>query len=247
VASPGWSAGTVLRVSGVLFADRDAAGRALGDLLAAELPAAAGWLVLGLPRGGVVVAAAVAARLGATLDAYVVRKLGLPGQPELAMGAIASGGTVVRNEEVLARAKVGPAVLRQVVLDEARELVRRERAYRGDRPPVRPTGRDVVVVDDGIATGATARAALRALRSAGPRRLVLAVPVAPAEAVAALGADADTVFCLARPSPFGAVGRYYVDFNPTGDAQVTALLAGAGGPAAAGSPSGHEIRDAEVR
>jgi putative phosphoribosyl transferase len=205
------------------FPSRAAAGEALGDLLAKEL-ADHSWLVLGLPRGGVVVAAAVASRLHADLDAYVVRKLGLPAQPELAMGAIASGGTVVWNDEVIARANVPDSVLRQVILDESRELVRRERAYRGDREPVRPTGRDVIVVDDGIATGATARVALRALRAAAPARLVLATPVAPRQSLAELERLADEVFCLARPEPFEAVGRYYADFAATPDEQVSGLL-----------------------
>jgi putative phosphoribosyl transferase len=209
------------------FADRDAAGRALGDRLAAVLgtPLPGRLLVLGLPRGGVVVAAAVARRLGAPLDAYVVRKLGLPEQPELAMGAIASGGTVVRNDEVIARSAVAPDVLDRVVAAERAELARRERAYRGDRPPALVTGRDVIVVDDGLATGATARAALRAIRAAGPARLVLAVPVAPRDMLAALAAEADSVLCLAQPRPFGAVGRYYRDFEPTTDEEVRALLA----------------------
>jgi putative phosphoribosyl transferase len=208
------------------FADRDAAGRALGDRLAAELGDSPPerLLVLGLPRGGVVVAAAVARRLGAPLDAYLVRKLGLPGQPELAMGAIASGGTVVRNDEVIARAAVAADVLDRVVHAEQAELDRRERAYRGDRPPVPATGRDVIVVDDGLATGATARAALRAVRAAAPARLILAVPVAPRETLAALAAEADSVICLAQPRPFGAVGRYYRDFDPTTDDEVRTLL-----------------------
>jgi predicted phosphoribosyltransferase len=209
------------------FADRAAAGRALGDRLAAVLGESPPGrrLVLGLPRGGVVVAAAVADRLGAPLDAYPVRKLGLPGQPELAMGAIAGGGTVVRNDEVITRAAVPPEVLDQVVRDERAELARRERAYRGDRPPAPIAGREVIVVDDGLATGATARAALRGLRAAGPAALVLAVPVAPRDTIAALAAEADQVVCLAMPRPFGAVGRYYRDFEPTTDEQVRSLLA----------------------
>jgi predicted phosphoribosyltransferase len=210
------------------FADREAAGRALADRLAGEQgdpPAPGRLLVLGLPRGGMVVAAAVARRLGAPLDAYLVRKLGLPGQPELAMGAIASGGTVVRNEEVIARSAVPPDVLDRVVADERAELARRERAYRGDRPREPIAGREVIVVDDGLATGATARAALRAVRAAGPARLVLAVPVAPRDTLTSFAAEADSVVCLAQPRPFGAVGRYYVDFEPTTDDEVTALLA----------------------
>jgi putative phosphoribosyl transferase len=210
------------------FADRAAAGAALAEALAAVLPAppAAGRLVLGLPRGGVVVAAVVARRLGAPLDAYVVRKLGLPSQPELAMGAIASGGATVLNEDVLTRAGIPAEVVDAVIAAEHAELVRRERAYRGDRPPVATTGRQVIVVDDGIATGATARAALRAIRATAPAALVLAVPLAPPDPVATLAPDADALLALAQPTPFASVGRWYADFTPTTDAEVRALLSG---------------------
>jgi predicted phosphoribosyltransferase len=206
------------------FADRTDAGRRLGDRLAAVLgpvsdPAAA--VVLGLPRGGVVVAAEVARRLGAPLDAFIVRKLGVPGQPELAMGAIAAGGVVVRNEAVISARRLSPDEVAAVVAAEEAELARRERAYRGDRPPPELRDRAVVVVDDGYATGATARAALQAVRAQGPAQLVLAVPVAPRDAVAG---DADRLVALARPWPFGAVGRYYRDFAATTDDEVRALL-----------------------
>jgi len=210
------------------FADRAEAGRALGARLAELLgdfdrrP----LLVLGLPRGGVVVAAEVARALSAPLDAYVVRKLGLPGQPELAMGAIAGGGMLVRNEDVISRAGVSAADLDRVVTEERAELERRERAYRGDRAPVAPTGRLVIVVDDGLATGATARAALRAVRAAAPAAVVLAVPVAPRRTVAELAGDADRLVVLAQPRPFTAVGHYYRDFSPSTDDQVRAVLTG---------------------
>jgi len=208
------------------FADRADAGRQLGDRLAAVLgPVDPGaGVVLGLPRGGVVVAAVVARRLGLPLDAFVVRKLGLPWHPELAMGAIASGGVVVHNEVVIGRARLSPDDVAEVVAAESAELARRERAYRGDRPPLSPTGRLAIVVDDGLATGATARAALRAVRMQGPSRLVLAVPVAPREAGALLADDVDQLVCLATPRPFGAVGRYYRDFAATGDEEVRTLL-----------------------
>jgi predicted phosphoribosyltransferase len=217
------------------FADRADAGRRLGDRLAAVLgplgdPARV--LVLGLPRGGVVVAAAVARRLGAPLDALIVRKLGVPGQPELAMGALATGGVVVRNEAVIAGRGLTDEAVAAVVAAERAELARRERAYRGDRPPPEVVGRLAIVVDDGLATGATARAALRAVRDQGPTGLVLAVPVAPRQADA--GA-ADRLVALARPSPFGAVGRYYRDFTATTDDEVRALL---GRPGTGHFPSG---------
>lgn len=206
------------------FADRADAGRQLGDRLAALLgpldPAAA--VVLGLPRGGVVVAAEVARRLALPLDAFVVRKLGVPGQPELAMGAIAGGGVVVRNETVIGGHRVPPDAVAGVVAAERAELERREHAYRGDRPPLFPAGRLALVVDDGIATGATARAALRAVRAHRPARVVLAVPVAPRDLE--LGGDVDQLVALARPRPFGAVGRYYRDFSATTDDEVRHLL-----------------------
>jgi len=204
------------------FADRADAGRRLGERLVAILgEPGAGAVVLGLPRGGVPVAAEVARRLGAPLDAFVVRKLGVPGQPELAMGAIASGGVVVRNEAVIAARRLTPEQVAAVVAAEEAELARREQAYRGDRPPVAVTGRLVVVVDDGFATGATARAAVRAVRARNPARLVLAVPVAPRDAGAG---DADLLVALARPWPFGAVGRHYRDFAATTDDEVRRLL-----------------------
>jgi predicted phosphoribosyltransferase len=220
----------VLRSTSVAlpFADRAAAGRALGERLAELLGDfdRRRLLVLGLPRGGVVVAAEVAETLDTPLDAFVVRKLGLPGQPELAMGAIAGGGVLVRNEDVISRARVPDEVVERVAASERVELERREREYRGDRPAVDPAGRLVILVDDGLATGATARAALRALRLASPVGVVLAVPVAPRRTVQELAGDADRLVALAQPQPFAAVGHYYRDFSPTTDDEVRALLRG---------------------
>jgi predicted phosphoribosyltransferase len=217
------------------FADRGEAGRALGAELAGRLTAAGddGVVVLGLPRGGVVVAAGVAAALDAPLDVVPVRKLGLPGQPELAMGAVAAAGDAVetvRTEVVLARVPVPAEEFDAVRGRELTELRRREAAYRGDRPPVPLTGRTVVLVDDGLATGATMRAAVAAVRHATPARVVVAVPVGSPVTCAALRDHVDEVICLWSPARFTAVGQGYGDFRPTGDDEVRAALAT--GPAA---------------
>jgi predicted phosphoribosyltransferase len=180
--------------------------------------------VLGLPRGGVAVAAAVADELHAPLDAVVVRKLGLPAQPELAMGALASGGVRVLNREVLDRAHVPAAVLEEVTRREAEQLARRERLYRGSRPFPSLAGRDVVVVDDGLATGATMRAAVAACGELGPRRVLAAVPVAPREAVEAFRRLGIELVAALVPEPFVAVGVWYDDFQAVTDDEVVALL-----------------------
>jgi putative phosphoribosyl transferase len=209
------------------FADRAAAGKALASLL---VPLVSGdCAVLALPRGGVPVAAEVAAALNAPLDVLVVRKLGMPGQPELAFGAVASGvdpdrPVQVRNELVIARSGVPSAALASVVEREVVELRRREHAYRGERPAVDVAGRTAVVVDDGLATGASARAALVAVRARGPSAVVLAVPVAPRTTLLALEHAADLVVCAAAPRRFVAVGRHYADFHQVTDAEVRAIL-----------------------
>lgn len=204
------------------FSDRRAAGRALADALGhlrADDP-----VVLGLPRGGVPVAAEVARALAAPLDAVVVRKLGLPWQPELAMGAVGEDGVVVRNVEVITRAGVSADDLARVVVREQAEVARRARLLRAVRPPVPVDGRVVVVVDDGLATGATARAALQVLRAAGAGRRVLAVPVGPAEALADMRTDAEEVVAVLSPAAFGSVSGSYDDFSPTSEQEVLELL-----------------------
>nr|WP_237418201.1 phosphoribosyltransferase family protein [Actinomadura rayongensis] len=185
-----------------------------------------GALVLGLPRGGTPVAAEVARALNGTLDVLVTRKIGVPGQPELAAGAVAEGGEPALDPALLAEAGLTPADLAPVIEAERAELDRRVAAYRGDRPPPEIAGRTVVVVDDGLATGSTARAALRAVRARRPARLVLAVPVGAADTVRALRADADEIVTLAEPVPFFAVGQWYDDFTQTTDAEVVAALRG---------------------
>src|SRR4051794_23288048 len=212
------------------FADRRDAGRALGAALAERLGGARDVVVLGLPRGGVVVAAEVAAALGAALDLVAVRKLGLPWQPELAMGAIAAAGDAVeavRPEKVLARANVDPAGFDEVRRRELVELRRGERAYRGVWPPVPLVGRTVVVVDDGLATGATMRAAVAAVRRSRPARVLVAVPVGSPKACADLAAAVDDVVCLWAPESFSAVGQGYGDFGATSDDEVREALASA--------------------
>jgi putative phosphoribosyl transferase len=205
------------------FADRRDAGRQLAERLR-EYAGRPDVVVLGLPRGGVPVAFEVARGLDAPLDVFLVRKLGVPGQEELAMGAIASGGVRVLNADVVRSLGVSDTVLEGVAAREGEELARRERAYRGSRAPIEVPGRVGILVDDGLATGATMRAAAAALRRLGPQRLVVAVPVAAAEACAELGADADDVVCVVTPEPFYAVGLWYDDFSETTDAEVQALL-----------------------
>lgn len=196
-----------------------------GQVLASQLMHYAGHddvLVLALPRGGVPVAVEVARALHAPLDVFVVRKLGMPGYPEYAIGAIASGGVRVMNTGGL---PVSLAHLTGVIEREEAELLRRELTYRGTLPPVAVEGRTVIVVDDGLATGSTMRAAARALRARHPSRLVLAAPVGAPETRDALREEADEVVCAATPSPFDAVGLWYRDFEQVSDDEVQALLA----------------------
>jgi putative phosphoribosyl transferase len=223
----------------MLFADREDAGRHLAKVLR-SYAGRPDVVVLGLPRGGVPVACAVAEALGAPLDVFLVRKLGFPGNEEFAMGAIASGGVRVLNEPIVARYRVPAETVEAIAHEEARELVRRERSYRGDRPPLDVRGKTVIVVDDGLATGFSMRAAVTALRSLGPRSIVVAVPVGPRETVDELREVADDVVCLATPEPFLAVGRFYDVFDQTSDGEVKELLARANGrePAGAGAQGG---------
>lgn len=211
------------------FLHRRDAGRQLAARLLDRYPWP-GTTVLALPRGGVPVASEVASALGAPLDVFLVRKLGLPGYEEVALGAIAPGGVRVLNEDLVRRAGVSPGALATVQAREEAELARRERAYRGDRTPAPVAGRTVLVVDDGVATGATLRAGLQALRALSPARVVVAVPVAPPEAVRVLEAQADEVVCLLTPPDFMAVGQFYVDFHQTTDDEVRDLLSQAPSP-----------------
>ena len=205
-----------------IFRDREEAGRLLGASLAGY--AGEGTLVVGLPRGGVPVAAEVARALGAPLDVFVVRKLGVPFQPELAMGAIASGGVLVRNEPVLAMLPDAEKALERARRREQEVIEERERRYRGQRPAQDPAGRTIIVVDDGVATGSTMKAAIRALKAAGARRVVAAVPVAPPDTLEELAELADDVVCLQAPPGFSAVGQWYEDFSQTSDDEVERLL-----------------------
>jgi predicted phosphoribosyltransferase len=205
------------------FRDRHEAGR----LLAERLHAYANRpdvLVLALPRGGVPVGFEVAQALNAPLDIFLVRKLGVPGHEELAMGALASGGVRVLNEDVVRQLRIPDAVIDAVAKEEQRELERRERLYRDGRPPIDVRGRTVILVDDGLATGSTMRAAIQALRPRQPAAIVVAVPVAAASTCAEFRSEADDVICASTPEPFHAVGLWYADFTQTTDRDVHDLL-----------------------
>ena len=206
------------------FRNRADAGRQLAEKLAvyANRPDV---LVLALPRGGVPVGSEVARAVGAPLDVFLVRKLGVPGYEELAMGAVASGGVRVLNDEIVRGLGISEHQIDAVVARELQELARRERLYRGDHPPPDVAGRTVILVDDGLATGATMRAAVQALRQQHPVRIVVAVPTASPDTNEALKVEADDVICAMTPEPFFAVGHWYQDFTQTTDNEVRELLA----------------------
>ena len=205
------------------FRDRAEAGRQLAEELR-EYAGRNDVVVLGLPRGGVPVAFEVAQALGAPLDVFLVRKLGVPGHEELAMGAVASGGVRVLNEELVRRLGLSAQELDEVVAREEAELERREAAYRGGRPRPDLRGKVAILVDDGLATGATMRAAVEALRREGPAKLMVAVPTGAEESCEDLRPLVDELVCLTTPQPFYAVGLWYDDFTPTTDDEVRELL-----------------------
>ena len=205
------------------FRDRREAGRLLAERLRMEGDGS-DTVVLALPRGGVPVAAEIAHALAVPLDVFVVRKLGVPGHEELALGAIASGGVRVLNQGVVDAARMSPEAVERVARRELEEVERREAAYRGGRPPVETAGKRVILVDDGLATGATMRAAVAAVRATGPARIVVAVPIAAASTCEELAREVDEIVCLRTPEPFYAVGLWYEDFSQTTDEEVRALL-----------------------
>lgn len=181
-------------------------------------------LVLGVPRGGVIVAAEVAKALGAPLDVIIPRKIGAPFNPELALGAVAPDGTVLYDERLMGLLGLKEEDLREEVERQLEEIARRQRLYRGGRGPLDCTGRTVILVDDGVATGFTLRAALRSIKGQRPKKLILAVPVAPPESLARLSLEADEVICLETPEEFYAVGQFYCDFRQTSDQEVIDAL-----------------------
>lgn len=208
----------------MLFRDRTDAGRRLAEELA-DYAGRRDVLVLALPRGGVPVAYEVARALGAPLDVFLVRKLGVPGHEELAMGAIATGGVRVVNQSVVESLHIPGAVIDAVAADEQHELERRERAYRDDRPAPEVRGRTAILVDDGLATGSTMRAAAAALRKQGPASIVVAVPVSSPETCDEFRGEVDEIVCAVTPRPFRGVGMWYEDFSQTTDEEVRELLA----------------------
>lgn len=207
----------------IVFANRSGAGRQLAERLT-HLAGRDDVIVLALPRGGVPVGFAVAERLGVPLDVFVVRKIGVPGQTELALGAIASGDVIVFNEEMMSRLNLPGAAVQFAISQARMELDRREKHYRGSRPRIDVRGKTVVVVDDGLATGATMRAAVQALRRRSPARIVVAVPVGAEDSVNAVRAEADEVICLSTPYDFRAVSLWYVEFPQITDDEVRTLL-----------------------
>jgi putative phosphoribosyl transferase len=211
------------------FHDRADAGRYLVERLQkyAHNPET---MVLGLPRGGVVVAFEVAQGLGLPLDIFLVRKLGVPGYEELAMGAIASGGVQVINQDVVRSIHISTTEIREIAEKEGQELLRRERVYRDDRPRLEVKDRSIILVDDGLATGATMRAAVVALRKQGPRKIVIAVPVASADTCDEFRVKVDDIICGITPAHFNAVGNWYDDFAQTSDEEVIQLLRQANSP-----------------
>jgi putative phosphoribosyl transferase len=206
------------------FQDRKEAGRVLAESLR-EFANDRSVLVLALPRGGVPVGYEIARDLGLPLDVFIVRKLGVPGYEELAMGAIASGGVRVLNEDVVNRIGISAQQLDAVAAREQQEIERREYEYRGDLPALNVHDRKIILVDDGLATGATMRAAVQALREAGASEIIVAIPVGSIEAVQRIGGEADRVFCPLQPENFAAVGQFYDDFSQTSDEEVRELLA----------------------
>ncbi|GFG55063.1 phosphoribosyl transferase [Mycolicibacterium agri] len=219
----GWS-GLARRSARRTFRDRREAGQVLAEALAAY-QGQDDLLVLGLARGGVPVGWEVAAALRAPLDVFLVRKLGVPHWEELAMGALASGGGLVLNDHLIKSLGISEQALHAAIDRETEELRRREQAYRGDRPPADPAGKVAILVDDGIATGASMLAAVRAVRAARPKKVVVAVPVGPHSACEQLAEEADDVVCATMPPGFEAVGQVYADFHQVTDDEVRELLA----------------------
>ena len=211
----------------MIFENREAAGRQLVRLLE-HLANRADLLVLGIPRGGISVAFQVASALHAPLDVFLSRKLGVPGHEELAFGAISAGGGCYIDEQMVRTAGISPQQIERVITEVRQELGRRASLYRGDRPPLQVTGKTVLLVDDGIATGASVYAAIQALRQIKPSRLILAVPVAPPSTCEGLRPFVDELICLYTPDPFYAVGGFYQDFAQVEDQEVIDLLQRAG-------------------
>lgn len=229
--------------NGAVYRNRNEAGRVLGELLSAYEDRD-DVIVLGLARGGVPVAWEVARALGAPLDCFIVRKLGVPGHEEFAMGAIASGGRTVVNDDVVRGLKIPSASFRHTVEEQARELLRRERVYRGDRPPLELAGKTVILVDDGLATGSSMLAAVLAIRDHEPAHLVIAVPAAPESTLGEFSSMVDDVVCASMPTPFLAVGESYWDFTQVTDDEVRTLLRTPTRPAA--PPAARRHRAAEA-